>query len=214
MVNFQMLKEAQETVPDLRKKVKECRGCPLYQDTVNGPTPGWGRKTGIVFLARNPGREEDEISGRPLTGAAGRLVTTLSLPIMGLTWDDVFRLNVVNCHTFMDKEPETEHVETCIESHLWAHLEALKPYLVVAFGALATYVLTGNGTIGNARGFLYKSDRGFYVIPVIHPGAGLRDDRRRRQMIMDAQEVRRFLTHKDHYIETLRGENGTRRASG
>ena len=209
MVNFQMLREAQETVPDLRKKVKDCRGCPLYQDTVNGPTPGWGRKTGIVFLARNPGRHEDEVSGHPLTGPAGKLLSTLSLPIMGLTWPDVFSLNVVSCHTFMDKEPEPEHVQTCVENHLWGHLEALEPYLVVAFGSLATYVLTGMASVMEARGFLYKSQRGFYVIPVIHPGAGLRDERQKRRMIMDAKEVRRFLTYKSHYIETLRGENGT-----
>lgn len=209
MVDFTKLQEAKDTVPDLRQKIKACRACPLHQETVNGPTPGWGRKTGIVFLARNPGTHEDEVSGHPLSGPSGELLTKLSLPIMGLTWQDVYRLNVVNCHTFMNEEPEMEHTQTCTELHLWAHLEALQPYLVVAFGSLSTYVLTGMSSVMEARGFLFKSKRGFYVIPAIHPSAALHDrtGRVRRRVIMDAQEVRRFLTHKDHYIKTLREES-------
>lgn len=208
MVNFQLLNEAHDTVPDLRKKIEECRACPLHQETVNGPTPGWGRKTGIVFLARNPGSHEDEVSRKPLTGPSGVLLTKLSLPIMGLTWQDVYRLNVVNCHTFRDEEPGREHVHTCVEAHLWAHLEALEPYLVVAFGSLSTYVLTGVSSVMDARGFLFKNSRGFYVIPALHPAAALRDKtgRMKRRVIEDAKEVRKFLTYKDHYIKTLRGE--------
>lgn len=188
----------------LTQEVLSCRTCPI--GVVNGstPVPGVGKKTGIVFVGRNPGRDEDEKSRRPFSGPSGKILDKIFLPICGLTRADVFLTNSVLCYTLNDKEPPYEDALLCAQRHLIPYLDYLEPYLVVAFGGLTCRIITGERAIAKCHGRLFKNKRGFYVIPCFHPGAMLYDPHRKIDVEYDAAQVRRFLSATDYYIQELK----------
>ena len=193
----------QSQIIETVQSVKECVACPLVQQTTNGPVPGVGNVTGIVGVGRNPGADEDQNSGQPFSGASGRMLDSLFFPAAGLTREDIFLTNLTLCYTIKNEEPPLEHVKTCTSLHLYPHLSILRPYLVLAFGGQAAYVLTGQTGISNFHGSIFKNKRGFYVIPCYHPGAALRNPKLRSDVVYDAAQVRRFLAHREHYQREL-----------
>jgi uracil-DNA glycosylase family 4 len=183
--------------------VRECVACPLVEQTTNGPIPGVGNLTGIVGVGRNPGADEDQNSGRPFSGPSGRIMDQYFLENAGISRDDMFLTNLALCYTTHNDEPLMEHVKTCTTLHLFPHLKLLNPYLVIAFGGLTSYVLTGQSSITQFHGSLFKHKMGFYVIPCLHPGSALYDPKRRNDIVYDAVQVRRFLENREKYQEEI-----------
>jgi hypothetical protein len=53
-----------------------CQACPLNHAKIHTPKmgPTLAAQTDVLFLAEAPGKDEDENTGRPLTGPSGRLL--------------------------------------------------------------------------------------------------------------------------------------------
>jgi len=87
-------RSAQQNLPTLHRL--GCKACPLNTADIITPKmkPDLGPDGGIYFLAEAPGRDEDEVSGRPLTGPSGSLLREC-IPEGGE--DDCSFDNVVNC---------------------------------------------------------------------------------------------------------------------
>lgn len=193
----------QSSWSELRQAVLGCTACQIRQEAVR-PVPGIGpTNTGIVFVGRNPGIIED-LQGNPFIGPAGQALDQLFFPVCGLTRQNIFLTNLVLCHTIGDEEPSLDVVKICIGQHLFKQLPLLSPFLVVTFGALPAFTLVGALTISREHGRLFKSKRGFYIIPCLHPGAALYKPSLRDEVKQDAKQVRRFLANKERYMESLK----------
>ncbi len=135
----------------------------------------------IVFVGEAPGHDED-VSGEPFVGRAGRLLTDMIQKGMGLRREDVYICNVLKCRPPENRTPATDEIVACQE-YLWRQIEIIRPEVIVALGAPAAQTLLGTREgIGRLRGRFHD----FYpsgstligdpipLLPTYHPAYLLR----------------------------------------
>jgi len=139
------------------------------------------RNAKIVAVGEAPGRKEAQ-TGIPFVGGSGDLLNRV-LNNVELLRDDIFITNV--CHEqppgnqfgwFLKPKIRPQFLQGVIQ--LKTDLEAIKPNVVVAFGAQALRVLTGKAQIAKWRGSILESNlvKGLKVIGTWHPAFVLRDN--------------------------------------
>ena len=174
---------------DLKNAAAGCRGCDLYKNatqTVFGEGPGGAK---VLFVGEQPGDEED-LSGRPFVGPAGRLFDK-ALGEAGIDRDGVYLTNVVKHFKWIPKgkrrlhqKPRASEVEACLP---WfaAELEIIKPGILVCLGATAAQALLGpEFRVTRDRGKWLNSPMAQRVIATVHPSSVLRArDSESRQMM-------------------------------
>lgn len=102
---------------------------------------GWTGR--LLVVGEAPGRHEDEVSGRPFTGPAGRLLWRL-LRRAGYTKRDVALVNACRCRPPQNATPTMRQIRAC-RPFLLRVLHALRPACVVALGATALRAITNDG---------------------------------------------------------------------
>ena len=161
---------ASEKLEAIADVVSKCRKCPLA-DTRTNTVPGEGPPTAeIMFVGEGPGREED-LSGRPFVGRAGKLLDELieSLPMRR---EDVYIANVVKCRPPGNRDPERAEIEQC-SGYLRQQIEAIDPLVIVPLGRHALGWFDSNLRITASNGKVFRhEDR--VLMPLLHPSAGLR----------------------------------------
>jgi len=134
-----MINRVREEMMRIEGEIKNCKKCSLYKSR-NKPVPGEGSlEPKIFFIGEAPGAQEDA-TGRPFVGAAGRLLTTL-IEEIGLKRDDVYITNVVKCRPPHNRDPSREEIEAC-KPYLIRQLELMKPSLIVTLGRHAANVIS------------------------------------------------------------------------
>jgi len=134
-----MINSVREEMVRIEEEIKNCKKCSLYKSR-NKPVPGEGSlKPKIFFIGEAPGAQEDA-TGRPFVGAAGRLLTRL-IEEIGLKRDDVYITNVVKCRPPHNRDPSREEVEAC-KPYLMRQLELMRPSLIVTLGRHAASVIS------------------------------------------------------------------------
>ena len=162
---------ASEKLEAIADVVSKCRKCPLAETRTN-TVPGEGSPTAeIMFVGEGPGRDED-LSGRPFVGRAGKFLDELieSLPMRR---EDVYIANVVKCRPPGNRDPERVEVEQC-SGYLRQQIEAIDPLVIVPLGrhALRWFDPSLRITASNGKILRYE-DR--VLMPLLHPSAGLRN---------------------------------------
>ena len=143
-----------------------CRACELWEpatQTVFGEGPQTAR---IVLVGEQPGDQEDR-TGEPFVGPAGRLLDD-ALTGAGIDRRDAYITNAVKHFRFTPKgkrrihqTPGAEHLRACAP-WLESELAVLRPEVVVALGATAAKALI-------APSFRITQDRG-RLLPWALPG--------------------------------------------
>lgn len=165
----------------LAAEIRACARCPLHKGARQA-VPGEGSgEAGILFLGEAPGYNED-LQGRPFVGAAGQLLDQL-LAGIGLDRTKVFITNVVRHRPPENRDPLPIEVQAC---DVWfkAHLEALRPKVVVTLGRFAMYKFLPGESITRVHGRPRHVD-GVTVFPVFHPAAALHQPSLRAELVKD-----------------------------
>ncbi|MDG6929309.1 MAG: uracil-DNA glycosylase [Nitrososphaerota archaeon] len=158
-------------IDEVAPRVLACTRCGLHLSRRNA-VPGEGRGDAeIVLVGEAPGRTEDE-TGRPFVGRAGGLLDR-ALAEAGLDRSQVFITNAVKCRPPGNRRPTGEEVEAC-SVHLAEQLDAIRPRVIVALGAVASSLLKGCPTRVDSEPFAF---RGIRVVPTYHPAAALHGNR-------------------------------------
>jgi uracil-DNA glycosylase family 4 len=162
-------------------EVKTCTRCGLAT-TRTKTVFGVGSSTArIVFVGEAPGHDED-VSGEPFVGRAGRLLTDMIEKGMGLRRQDVYICNVLKCRPPNNRTPASDEIAAC-RGYLWRQLEIIRPQLIIALGAPAAQTLFGTKEgIGRLRGRFhdfYPSGTALVgepvpLLPTFHPAYLLR----------------------------------------
>lgn len=135
-----MTNDIDREIARIEEEIRNCRRCPLYKSRKK-PVPGEGSlKPVIFFIGEAPGAQEDA-TGRPFVGAAGKLLTSL-IEDIGLRRGDVYITNVVKCRPPHNRDPSREEVEAC-KPYLIRQLKLMKPALIVTLGRHAANVISG-----------------------------------------------------------------------
>lgn len=175
-----------------------CRACGLVEGRTR-VVPGEGDVSARVMLVgEGPGRQED-VTGRPFVGRAGKLLDQL-LPLAGLDRKNVYIANTVKCRPVgpdgRDRQPWPEEVAACAR-FLKAQLLLVSPAVVVTLGATALEWFLPGCRVGESRGRLHRSE-GWLVYPTYHPAAALRDEYKMRLMQEDFLRLKEILGGGGH----------------
>jgi uracil-DNA glycosylase family protein len=175
------------TLASLREAAAGCKACPLWErgtQTVFGEGPPRAR---VVLVGEQPGNEED-LSGHPFVGPAGRLLDR-ALAEAGIDRRQVYVTNAVKHFKWeprgkrrIHQKPNAGEIRAC---HPWleAELHVLQPRAVVCLGSTAAQALLGRDfKVTQRRGEILRTTLAPIVMATVHPSSILRapDDETRR----------------------------------
>jgi DNA polymerase len=196
---------ARQTLPRVREDAKDCRACDLWK---RGTQTVFGEGTAtaeIMLVGEQPGNEED-LTGHPFVGPAGRLLDR-ALAEAGIDRAAVYVTNVVKHFKWeprgkrrIHKKPNRAEINAC---RPWLDIEIalVKPRVIVCLGATAAQSVIGPAfKVTQQRGAFVPSPLAPKVTATVHPSSILRapdDETRHREMtafIADLRKVARALS--------------------
>ena len=144
--------------------------CAELAKTATNIVPGEGNPNAdIVFIGEAPGRQED-LTGKPFIGAAGRVLSEL-LEGIGLERKDVFITSIVKFRPPNNRDPKQSEKEESWP-YLLRQLRVIEPKLVVTLGRHSMGYFVPNQTIAQVHGKLIEGGE-WPVLPIYHPAAAL-----------------------------------------
>jgi uracil-DNA glycosylase len=145
----------------------------------------------VVVVGEAPGQEEDR-TGRPFVGRAGRLLDLL-LMSAGFPREQVYICNVLKCRPPNNRNPMADEVSACTTSYLHGQLEAISPRVLLAVGKFAAQaLLSSEESISRLRGTVHTY-RDTPLIVTYHPAYLLRSPQMTRVAWQDFQLLRKVL---------------------
>jgi uracil-DNA glycosylase len=182
------------SLPSLREAAADCRACDLWKRGTQTVFGEGRRRARVMFIGEQPGNEED-LTGKPFVGPAGRLFDS-ALEEAGIDRSQTYVTNVVKHFKWeprgkrrIHKKPNAVEIAAC-RPWLQAEIALIKPNVIVALGATAAQALLGpKFRVTKQRGEFLESDLAPYVMATVHPSSILRapDEETRRL------ELRRFI---------------------
>jgi len=177
-----------------RDAAADCKGCELWKRSTQTVFGEGARRAEVLFVGEQPGNEED-LSGKPFVGPAGRLLND-ALDEAGIDRSLTYVTNVVKHFKWeprgkrrIHKKPNAGEIAAC-RPWLEAEIGLIKPKVIVCLGATAAQALLGpKFRVSKQRGQFIESTLAPYILATVHPSSILRapDDETRRV------EKRRFI---------------------
>lgn len=194
--------------------------CPDLAKQAKHLVPGEGSPDArIVFIGEAPGKNEDQ-TGRPFIGAAGKLLEEL-LETIGLTREEVFITSILKYRPPNNRDPKPEE-KAAFWPYLLAQLEVIQPKLIVALGRHSANCFLPDLKIGQAHGKpqTWDSKAGpvgpsfpqrahdvpraggpprpatrklYTVLPLYHPAAALYNTSMRQTLIDDFAVIKKLI---------------------
>lgn len=167
-----------------------CTRCRLHEQR-NTVVFGEGSPTAdVVVVGEAPGQEEDR-TGRPFVGRAGRLLDLLLLTA-GLPRANVYICNTLKCRPPKNRNPQPDEVAACA-GFLHGQLDAISPRVLLAVGKFAAQALLNTDeSIGRLRSMVHDY-RGTPLVVTYHPAYLLRSPQVTRVAWQDFQLLRKVL---------------------
>lgn len=182
-----------EGLPDLetlRVVAESCVRCPLHENRSSVVFGEGSRTARLVCVGEAPGAEEDR-TGRPFVGRAGKLLDRLLMSV-GFRREDVFICNVLKCRPPGNRDPEEGEIDRC-SPYLLRQIELIDPTVILAFGSFASRTLLDvRDSIRSMRQQEHEF-RGYPLAVTYHPAALLRNPNWTRPTWEDLQRVRRMV---------------------
>lgn len=174
----------------LSQEVAACTRCRLHRERQQVVFGEGNPRARVVVVGEAPGREEDR-TGRPFVGSAGKLLDLL-LMTAGFPREEVYICNVIKCRPPENRNPMRDEVEAC-SSYLHGQLAAIQPAVLLALGKFAAQTLVGSEqSIGSLRGRVH-SYQGIPLVVTFHPAFLLRSPQWARAAWDDFQLLRQVL---------------------
>ena len=190
--------EREAAVERLAAVIGECRKCPLWEDT-HRAVPGEGNAGArLMLIGEAPGKQED-LTGRPFVGRAGKLLEGL-LSGIGLTRGDVFIANIVKHRPPGNRDPRDEEIRACTP-YLEEQIRVIAPKVIVTLGRhssrhILSLLPVEFDRITEVRGSVYPAvlfGRPVRLIPTLHPAAALYNPAYREALEEDFRVIGREL---------------------
>ncbi len=131
----------QPTLGSLREAAADCRACDLGERGTQTVFGAGRRRAKVMLIGEQPGNEED-LTGKPFVGPAGRLLDD-ALEEAGIDRSQTYVTNVVKHFKWeprgkrrIHKKPNAREIAAC-RPWLEAEIALIKPTVIVALGATA-----------------------------------------------------------------------------
>jgi DNA polymerase len=178
----------------LAERASVCRLCRLWEGRTHAVFGEGDMNAELLVVGEAPGEEEDR-TGRPFVGRAGKLLDLLLLTA-GFPRERVYICNVLKCRPPGNRNPQEDEAETCTSNYLFAQLDAIAPRAILAVGKFAAQaLLKSEQSISRLRGTTH-SYRNTPLVVTYHPAYLLRSPQMTRVAWDDYQLVRKVLDGK------------------
>ncbi len=167
------------SLESLRGAVQDCQGCELYKNATQAVF-GEGPPSGVemMLVGEQPGDRED-LAGKPFVGPAG-LMLDKALEDLGIARNKFYVTNAVKHFRWMAKgkrrihqTPRASEIRAC-QPWVEAEIDAVRPRLLVALGAVAVSSLLGaSAKVTTYRGQVVEGAYGPCLVTT-HPSSIIR----------------------------------------
>ena len=180
----------------LREACMACQKCPLAETRHNVVFGEGARDAEVMFIGEGPGEQED-LTGRPFVGRAGKLLDDM-LEMIDLKREKVFIGNMVKCRPPENRDPLPAEQEACMD-YLRAQVALIQPRIIVCLGRVsALKLIRPDFKITQDHG-QWVEKAGVQMMALYHPAALLRDPRKRPETFVDLKslqaKIREICTH-------------------
>ncbi len=157
----------------LKEECNNCQKCVLGSTRTNIVFSDGNPNAKIVLIGEAPGADEDA-TGTPFVGRAGKFLTKL-IEESGLSRkDDFYICNTVKCRPPENRVPTDEEKALC-ERYLFEQIKAVNPKVIVLCGATSAKSFLGKKIkISEIRGQWFKIFDGIDATVILHPSFLLR----------------------------------------
>ena len=160
----------------LKKLNSDCVNCTSCSLSITRKkvVVGKGNETArIVIIGEGPGEQED-ITGLPFVGRAGKMLDTALSSVDIDPLKDCYITNIVKCRPPNNRKPTSSEVETCIP-WLYEQVNLLSPKIIILAGSTAVQSFLGiKEPISKIRGQWIEKNNIKYM-PIFHPSYLLRN---------------------------------------
>ncbi|MFL2693821.1 MAG: uracil-DNA glycosylase [Candidatus Actinomarina sp.] len=166
MKNYSSLKK-------LNSECVECTSCNLSKTRKNVVVGKGNESAHVVIIGEGPGEQED-ITGLPFVGRAGKMLDTALSSVDIDPLKDCYITNIVKCRPPNNRKPSAAESEACMP-WLNEQVNLLKPKIIILAGSTAVQSFLGiNEPISKIRGQWIEKDNIKYM-PIFHPSYLLRN---------------------------------------
>lgn len=181
----------QNQLDKLKQECNSCQKCILGSTRNNIVFSDGSAEAKILLIGEAPGADEDA-TGTPFVGRAGKLLTKLIEDCGFSRKDDFYICNTVKCRPPENRVPTNEEKALC-EKYLLEQIKIVNPKVIVLCGATSTKSFLGDKIkISQIRGQWYKLFDGIDATVIFHPSYLLRNH-------SELEGSPRWLTKQDLY---------------
>ena len=179
----------------LRRECEACRKCGLCQGRHNVVFGTGSTDAKVMFIGEGPGEQED-IKGEPFVGKAGILLDKMLKAVDLDRKTNIYIANIVKCRPPMNRDPQPEEQESCIE-WLRQQFAILRPEIVVCLGRIAAAkIITPDIRFTRDHGTLYRKS-GIIMMPMLHPAALLRNPSQKPGAFEDFLKLQELIRQRE-----------------
>ncbi len=173
-------------ISGLMKELESCTRCKLAEQRTKIVFGEGNLDAKLVFVGEAPGGEEDK-TGRPFVGRAGKLLTKI-INAMGLEREDVYIMNIVKCRPPENRNPQPDEIKTC-EPFMLKQLALINPKIICTLGTFSSQTLLRSSVpISKLRG-QFHDYHNIKLMPTYHPAYLLRSPTKKRDVWEDMQMI-------------------------
>jgi uracil-DNA glycosylase len=180
-----------DTLEGLATRCSGCTLCGLSETRQHVVFADGSPEARVMVVGEAPGANEDA-TGLPFVGAAGKLLDLLLLSVGLSRASSVYICNVIKCRPPGNRNPTAVEIERCAP-YLRRQIELVQPEVILAVGTFAGKLLSGEDTtLGALRGRVHR----YHDTPLVvtyHPAALLRNPGWSRPTWEDLQLLRHVL---------------------
>ncbi len=141
----------------------------------------------LMLIGEAPGEEED-ISGEPFVGAAGKLLSKMLNSIV-INRSETYITNIIPWRPPGNRKPSIEEIEA-FKPFVYRHIELVYPkILVLVGGSAASAILQNDLGITRLRGKWFKFQE-IDTLPIFHPAYLLRQPSQKKQAWEDLLKIK------------------------
>lgn len=166
-------------------KFSQCNRCELSKSRENIVVDRGNPKAKVLIIGEAPGKNEDA-SGQPFVGRAGKMLDEMMKTIDFNTEQDALVTNIIKCRPPKNRVPKQKEVEACLP-FLYRQIELLRPKTIILLGATAFKRLLPHVKFSSMKDIVGKiftdeKIKGTKLIALFHPAYLLYDPRKKEEM--------------------------------
>jgi DNA polymerase len=189
-----MINKKQALLEQIKADILKNNICPdLAREATNLVMGDGNVDADILLIGEAPGKNED-LSGLPFVGAAGRFLDEM-LSGVGISRNDIYITNIVKYRPPGNRDPLTDE-KKAFWPYLVRQLDVIKPQVVVTLGRHSMEYFLPNQKISMIHGQPKRiafGEQKLVIVPLYHPAAALYNGGMRNTLIEDFNKLPKII---------------------